>query len=50
MSKAIKVYEITSIRNVDVSKYKNGDIFMTEKGVYILHQNKLKSILQKKEG
>lgn len=44
MSVSVKVYRVKNLSNVNVTWYKNGDIFITERSVGVLHNGKIKTI------
>lgn len=45
----MKVVKVTNMQNVDVTQYKEGDIFISEKEKGILHQGKIDFIITQKD-
>lgn len=41
MGKAVKAYEVENLQNIDTTKYKNGDIFITGRSGGILINGKI---------
>lgn len=42
----MRVYDILNAKDVDVTRYRQGDVFITKTQVYMLHAGKLKPIFK----
>lgn len=49
MKNKVNAYEVKSLRTVDTTNYKQGDIFLTTQSIAILHNGKVETLVKQSD-